>query len=320
MVATQADMLQLLTDLGFAVADQERAIGAPAGIPTTLKVLGIAPLSLMFRFKVHPEGNEAQPVRELLQHVPDERASFSLEDGFAFLTLYDASQMSNSDLRLLLDQVADRIASSNLALPPGCLQCGEVGQEQLLLVEGWPTRVCLPCLEHACRQKQEWESQLNRPTVAATLGLPAMCGLVTVGWIVFWLVMGVLVEKFEIKVVEINEFSALILLALFAGVGFVCGRPLGAAIRESILICRAPVIGSLVLIVAAALVGEIGLVVVQLLWWGGVFDLAFAARVWGQVIANYTSFWVSCKLAFIGATWGFCAHTAQQRKQINLNL
>lgn len=314
------DILELIGELGFVVADQNKALGQPAGIPTTLTVLNAAPLALMFRFRVHPDGSEIQPLVDLLKSVPDDRASISLEDGFVFLTLYDLSGLTNSSLRLLMERIAEALAATDLAVGPGCLRCGGFENAQLMLVEGRPTRLCLECLSEAAREKQEVESQLNRGSVTATLGLPAVCGFVAAGWIILWTVIDLILETLHIKVIEINELTGLVFMGLLGGVGYALGRPMGNALRQSIAIRRAPVVMSLVVIVAAGICGEIGYIALRLLRLFGFFDLGVAARLLWQYVSSYSIFWIVCKLVFLGAICLFCAMTASERRQVSLNV
>jgi hypothetical protein len=52
----------------------------------------------------------------------------------------------------------------------------------------------------------------------------------------------------------------------------------------------------------------------------GVFDLALAAGVLGQVMATCTKFWIFCKLALLGSIGLFCVLSASERKIVKLDV
>lgn len=320
MTGAADDILRLIAELGFVVAGQDIALGQPAGIPTTMTVLGDSPLAVMFRFRVNPQGTQTPTFAELLQSVPDDRASFSVEEGYAFLTLFDSSGLTSSSLGLLVKHIAETLAATDLAAGPGCLRCGTLDEAELLLIEGRPTRLCAGCLDEARRERQEAEAELNRASVAATIGLPAAGGFVAIGWVILWTAIDMILEWLQVKVIEFNRLSEIFFLALVGGVGYGLGWPLGAALRQSIAIRRAPVMMSLILIVAAAIAGEIGYLALHIFRVVGVFDLGLAAKLLWQFVSGYSGFWIACKLAFLGAIGLFCAIAASERKQVSLNV
>lgn len=310
----------LIDELGFAAVEPHKAMGAPKGIPTTVTVLGDDPLALMFGFRIRPDGHEMQPVVDLLRDVKDDRATISFEDGVAWVTLYDLSGFSNTAIRLLVESFADTIAQTDLALQPGCVRCGGVADAQLMYIDGRATRVCPSCVTEAAREQEELEARLNRPSVAATVGLPAVVAFVACGWALLWTLIDLGLEKLRIDVIEINKFSLLLILLLIGGTGYALGHPLGFALRQSIAIRRAPKTMSIVVVIAALFGGEIGYLALKLLRLAGIFDLKLAAGLLPLVLSKYSSFWILLKLGFTGTICYFCAASASERKTVNLDV
>ena len=316
-----ADQLPaLIEELGFVVVGPNKALGQPRGVPTTLAVLSTDPPALMFGFRIHPEGNETQPVAALLQDVENDRAAVSFENGLAWLTLYDLSGLSISVVRLLVDNFPDTISATDLAVVAGCLHCGRLADAQLMCLEGHPTRLCPDCLAESARQRQELEAHLNRPSIAATVGLPAVGAYIACGWAVLWTLIDLVLEHWAIRVIEINHFTGALMLLLLAGVGFCLGWPMGAALRQSIAFRRAPKTMSVIVVSAAVICGEIGYLALRLLRLAGIFDLKFAAAILGQVLVNYGGFWITMKLACLGAISAFSAAAALSRKTASLDV
>ncbi|MEX0700521.1 MAG: hypothetical protein WD069_00350 [Planctomycetales bacterium] len=310
----------LVAELGFVVVDQDTALGQMRGIPTALTVFAADPPGLMCQWRVNPTGIETQTVMDLLEGVPQERAALSIEDGCAWLTLYDARSLDGATIRLLFEQVADALQSSDLAPGPGCVRCGRVEDAQLMYVAGRATRLCPGCLTDAAQERQCLEAQLNRPSLASTLGLPGAAIYVAAGWAGFWTVLDLALEHWRIEVVEINRFTMFLFWGALVAIGIALGWPAGVTVRRSLAFGRMPRVASVLFILAAATAGEILYVALLLLRMVGVFNLRLAAQLLPQVLDSYTKFWISCKVALLVATAFFCAASASQRKTVRLDV
>jgi hypothetical protein len=218
-----------------------------------------------------------------------------------------------------VEQIAGGIASTDLALAAGCLHCG-ASDAQLVYADGRPSRLCGACVAAAAEVHQQREAELNRPTVGATLAVPGAGLYVAAGWAVIWTIIDFALERWQVRVVEINHFSALIGLLAFGVAGVCLGWPLGATLRQSIALRHAPRLMSALATIGAALLGEILYVAARLFLLAGVFDVGVAARLLPQVIASYTEFWVACKLLLAGAIGVCCGMSATLRKGTSLSV
>lgn len=314
----QADLLLgLVFNLGFTRVDPTTAIGEPHGVPTTLTVLGNDPPAVMFAFRVNPDGSQSDVVGQRLGGLPEELAALSFEDGYAWLSLYNLERLPPDEAPRLVEQIADGIALTDLALAPGCLQCG-ASDAQLIYADGRPSRLCGHCVSGAAEEHREREAELNRPTVGATLAVPGAGLYAAAGWAVIWTVIDFALERWQVRVVEINHFSGMIGLLAFGIVGVCLGWPLGATLRQSIALRHAPRLMSGLATLGAVLLGEILYVAARLFLLAGVFDVGVAAQLLPQVVATYTGFWVACKLLLAGAIGVCCGMSALQRKAASL--
>ncbi|MCA9111359.1 MAG: hypothetical protein KDA52_15505 [Planctomycetaceae bacterium] len=315
------DKIELLVnELAFIVVDDDTAFGDLHGIPTAMTILSADPPGLMFQLKVDPSGTETQTVLNLLESLPQCNRSFSVEDGRAWISLYDVSDLDIASILLLLDRIANALLASDLALEPGCLRCGNLIDAQVMYVEGRATRLCPNCLADADKERHEVESQLNRGSLRAILGLPGAYLFVTAGWAIFWTLLDMALEYWRVEVIEINQFTVILICGLLAGVGYVLGWPVGATLRQSIATGKALHATSVFFILVAAMSGEILYVGLSLLRMAGVFDLRAAAGFVGQVVSNYSGFWIVCKLALSGAVGFFCILSASKRKTVKLDV
>jgi hypothetical protein len=310
----------LVAELEFVVVDEDTALGELHGIPTSMTVLSADPLALMFQFKVNPTGTETQPVVNLFENPPENQVSVSVEDGCAWISLYDLSGFDSASLSLLLKRIADTLHSTDLAVGPGCLRCGVVDDAQVMYVEERATRLCPGCLADVTHEQQELESQLNRGSFRATLGLPGVALFAAAGWAVFWTLLDMIMDHWRIRVVEINPFTAIAIFGLLLGVGYALGWPVGATLRRSITIGKARQATSALFVLAVAVGGEVLYVGLYLLRLAGVFDLGVAAGLLGQVVTTYSGFWILCKLGLLGAFGFFCICSASQRKTVKLDV
>ncbi len=313
-------VLALSGELRFSVAGDDHAVGEVMGVPTGLTLLSADPPGVMFAFRVRPDSEETDRLASLVRGSLPARSELSVEDGCAWLTLYDLDLLPHGAAKPFAERVADALIAVGMAIGPGCLRCGAAEGAAPMLVDLRPTRLCASCLNEAVREKIDRESELNRPTLSTTLSLPGAVTYVVLGWIVLWTVIDVLLRHWPVRVVEINQFTTLVGLVLLGGIGCVLGWPLGATLRRSFGLGLSPWMASLGLALAAGVLGEVGYVALRIFLLAGVLDFAAAARMLGPVIGMYTGFWIFCKLATIGAIAGWAAASASRRAVVPMDV
>lgn len=310
----------LRSELEFEVVDDDTAMGEIREIPIAMSVLGIDPPAVMFRVRADTDGAESESVASAFEGLSAANVRVSLENDSAWLSFYDLRELDNAAIRSLLEKTADVLDASGLAAGPGCLRCGNLDRAQLMCVEGRPTRLCPDCLTEAVEEQQELEAEHNRSSLAATLGLPGAGLFVAAGWAGFWTLLDLALEHWRIQVVEINYLTMLLMFMGVAACGYALGWPAGVTLRQSIALGKAPVAASAVFVTAAAIGGEILYVGLYLLRLLGLFDLGVAAQLVGQVVAQYSGFWIFCKLALLAAIGFFCAESASERRTVRLQV
>ncbi len=309
----------LVNALGFTAADENTAIAELHGVPATLTVLGTDPPAVLCGFRVNPRGTQTGTVADRARGLPDEAAALSFEDGYAWLSLYNLEKLPPDASPRLVADIAEAIASTDLALPAGCFHCG-APDALLIYADGRPARLCPQCVASAAEEHRERESELNRPTLGATLAVPGAGLFVAAGWAVIWTLLDFALDRWQIRVVEINQFSAMIGLLAIGIVGACLGWPLGATLRQSIALRLTPRLSSAVATIGAVLLGEIFYIAARLFLLAGMFDVGVAARLLPQVVASYTGFWVACKLLLAGAIGLCCGMSASQRTSASLDV
>ena len=110
----------------FQVGDQESAFGEVEGVPSALTVLGYDPLSLMMASKIaatHPA--EVPLPDEIEERIGTRSASVTLEDGYAWLSLYDLGGKTADEVRGLFEEFALVLKDQGIAIGPECAVCGD---------------------------------------------------------------------------------------------------------------------------------------------------------------------------------------------------
>lgn len=320
MAETEDYVNEFLSRIGFVAAGDDKAIGEISDIPTTMIVIGVDPLAIMWRLKVNSDAENTVPLLEVFKDAPDGFASVSVEDGSAWVSLYDLSEISHDDLCELMERIAALIHSCGLAMPPGCFRCGYVEKSNLILVDNCPTRVCEECFRGADEERQRVEAEVNSASWTRTLQLPGVMTMVAAAWSLFWFGVDALLQFWNVQFLDINSFTILFLLGIPLSVGITIGWPLGATLRRSAAIRRAPIVLGLLLAAASVALGEVGYVALVLFRIVGVFDLEIAAVFMGEVIAGYSEFWILTKLVMAGALACCSVGVARQRKSVRLNV
>lgn len=311
-------LLTLIDELEFSVAGPDSAVGEVRGVPTSLTLLGDNPPAVMFGFRVRQDAGGAERFMPLVGGLPAEKVSLTAEDGCVWLSLYDLNVLPDGAVRALPEQVAEKIQADGLAQPAGCLRCGAASGAVPLLATGQPTRLCGVCQSELTEAQTAAEEELNRPTLSATLGVPGAAVYVMLGWTAYWTLLDFLLDWWGVKVIEINQFTALFGILLFACVGYALGWPLGATLRHSIGLRRIPWIAGPLVTLGAAIVGEIVYLAIRIFLLAGVFDLGAAARLFGPAVGQYTLFWIFCKLAQWAGIAGAATLSAMERRRVSV--
>jgi len=298
----------------------DTAIGAFGDTPVTVTVLSMEPLGLLCAFNVNCDSGDLPLPADFAAEWSSESYKTSVENGRAWLSLYDLTGRSVDEIAALLERFHQCINGAQMTVGPGCVRCGCLHDAKVMHIEGRTTRICPSCLEQAIADKHDREAQLNGMSLSAMLALPAAI-LITAGcWALLWFVVDLAVDWLRIRVVEINQLSVLVLMVLFAGAGAALGMPLGKMLRKSGAVRIAPVLLSCVVVIGAVAVGEIGYVALMVLRTFGVLDLNVAAKWLGPVVASYTGFWITNKVLCAIAVGGFCLATAGERKSVSLRI
>jgi hypothetical protein len=320
MEQNEFSVVQLIDDLNFDVVDAEHAVGQIDQVPVSLAVLSVHPPGLLFGFRINPETTNTAPILQMFDESSKEFASTSIDGGIAWLSLYNLLGATSAAVESLLTQMIQVIDSSGLRLPAVCQSCGTAENANVVLVQSRPTRVCANCLAQKIEQNQQLQAKLDRGNLATTLSLPGVCGFVAVGWAAFWIAIDLLMAFFQVNAIWLNEFTTLLILGLAAIVGYLLGRPMGLTLRRSRFVKRAPILMSVALVAVACIAGEIGFVALLLLRRLGVFDLNIAIKVLRFLLADYSPFWIGCKLLVMAAIGTFCIVAALERKTVDLRI
>jgi hypothetical protein len=312
-------LLTLIRELEFSVAGPDSAVGEVQGLPTSLTLLGDDPPAVIFGFRVRPDASVTEPLAALVQQLPPELATLSVENGCVWLSLYNLNALPDGVVRALPEQIGAVVQSAGMALPAGCLRCGSPTESAPLLAGGQPTRLCAACQSELVQDQAAAEEELNRPTLSATLGVPGATVYVALGWIVVWTVVDFVLDWWGVKVIEINHFTALFGIGLFVCAGYALGWPLGATIRHSIGLRRVPWIATPLLTLGAVIVGEIGYLALRIFLLAGVFDFGAAVRLLGPAVGQYTGFWIFCKLAQGAAIAGAAVQSTMERRRVTID-
>jgi hypothetical protein len=320
MAEPVSPLTSVVHELGFMPVDGQTAIAEVEGLPAAVTLLSDDPPGLILQWRCRSDGQQVDAVTSLLAGTPESQARMSVENGAVWLSLYDARGQTATTLRQLIAHVAGTIQSTDLALGAGCLKCGAADGAQLMAVEGRPTRLCPDCLTIAVKERQEQESQLNTATVGATLGLPAAIAITTGEWALFWTAIDLVLEWAGLNVIELHQFAILLMLALTGGAGYLLGWPLGAAIRRSVALRHAPIASTLLIVSGVVVGGEIVYLALFVLRRVGIFDLGAAAQFVGPMVANYTAFWIVCKVLVAAAVGVCCALSASARRSAALDV
>jgi hypothetical protein len=316
-MATSTEMLDdIVQQLDLAVAGPQTAYGEVHGLPVTLTVLGDAPLTLMFEFRLHESAETPPPPRDLGSELSSDKLTISFSKGRAWLSCIDLPAEAVGGI---VECFAETLGAAGQAFAPGCVRCGDA-EAHIVHVHGDTSRLCAACLNAALADQQQRQSQLDRSNKVVLLGLPAVLTIVSVGWAVFWTLVDVSLTALQLQVIELNQLTMLLLLAIAAAAGAALGMPLGAALRKSGTVRAAPHVLSGLIAAGVVAGGEVLYVALLLYRIFGVLDLAGAARLMPAIVQLYGEFVGVSRIVVALITGACCIWTASQTPKARVQI
>ncbi len=311
----------LVREWNFQIGDQESAFGEMAEMPAVLTILGVDPLSLMMTYKIAtPHPAQIPMPAEIAQLLETKSASVALEDGYAWLSFYNLRGKSAEAVRGLFESFGQALKDQGLALEPACSICGQREDAGLIYVEGKCTRICEPCLEQRLEEREAAEAALNRPSSLHSYALPWVIALAGLGWAVFWVLIDLLLDFFNVQVIEINAFTSVIFIVVAGVLGVLVGTPLGHVLRKSGSVRLSPLAVTIIAIGLATVIGEALYISIAIFRWIGHFDLTLGFQALFPWIQSYNPFWIICKLIVAGAIGFGCFQAASERESVGLSI
>lgn len=317
MVAPTADQLtiqDLTARFQLHPVDKESVYGEIATFPVTMSILGGDPLALLFTFRVRT-GEDASltlPIN-LQAALTEARGTLTLEDGYAWLSLHNLDGRSSDDIEALVRRAAELLTESALHPGPGCAACGTAERTELRHLEGRALRICPACLDHLYAARKEEERAINRPSLLGGIGLPAVLAMASVGWMLFWLGVDLLLNWRGLRVLIVDQSLGTLIICVLGAVGFGLGTFLGNGLRRSGLSLRAPTWVGGMAVCLLALGGEILYIAAKVFWAAGLFDPGHAARLLFPFLQNYELFWITARLIVIGSAALGCVQAASPK-------
>jgi hypothetical protein len=270
----------------------------------------------MMCFKiVTPHPADFQIPHEIAVLINAKSASATLEDGYAWFSLYDLRGKSLEDIKDLFEQFGRALHEQNVSIGPACAVCGGADGAELLFSEGKCSRICEPCLTALLEERERIEAERNRPSSLHSYALPWVVALAGVGWMVFWVVIDMILDALKTDTIAMPQ---LIVIAILAVVGLVLGAPLGHVLRRSGTGRKSPLIVSIIAISLAALFGETLYVTVFLFRLIGEFDLTLGFELLVPFLQSYHPSWITAKIIVAAAIAFGCYHSASRKDSVRL--
>lgn len=287
----------LVAELHLQPCGPNAAFGEIQGQPVTMTVLASEPLSLMFAFKIvspHPEDFDPPAVIQVL--MAEGSAKVSLENGMAWLSLYNLNGVTREVIQTVVDAFADGLSAARLALPSGCATRDCQGDAQVVHIEGRTSRLCANCVEALYAEREQIEQQLNSASYWHSFGLPVIFLLAAGGWMVFWLLIDLVLQWLKVNVIVFDEFTTLVFIAILGAFGYGLGMPVGAFLRRSALAQISPKVMSVIAVLLVAFVGELFYVAICIFRMTGVVDIGLAWQSFVPFIRSYPGWWIAGKV------------------------
>src|SRR5438105_3777774 len=111
---------ELIAGLELRTGDESHWYGEVCGSPATLTVLDAERFSMLLALRIVPTHPPTMPLPADIESLVEEgRAEVSLEDGTAWLTLYDLAGVSAGEIQQLFESFGAALAGAQLTFAPG---------------------------------------------------------------------------------------------------------------------------------------------------------------------------------------------------------
>ncbi len=185
--------------LGLRVAevDAEYMFGEIDGSPASMTVLAARPLSLLLAFRVASADNCAGDKSSGLQrgraepaYLPEGiaalaaqgKAKVSIEDDYAWLTLYGLDGASAVEIRDLVKSFAAALKKAGLALRPSCAKCGAEEGAELFFHGSTCSRLCRSCVERLFLDRHSAQRRIEAARLSYAFLVPPALLVIAAGW------------------------------------------------------------------------------------------------------------------------------------------
>jgi hypothetical protein len=310
----------VVQELGLAVVPTGQATGVISGLAATVTPLTDDPPSLMGQFRLRVDEDRLAAARPLFEGLSSPALDVSLSNGEARLGFIQLAGQSPQSIRSTLEEFAQALIATGLATPDACVRCGTAAEVQPVFHQGETSLVCGPCLVAATADWHARQTVLDRGSWSAFVGLPAAFTFAAAGWAGFWTLVDLVIGWFHVQVIDVNKFTIFVGLLLVGVVGAALGMPLGGLLRRSGAVRRAPEWLSGLMVVGAAIVGELLYAAVLVFLNVGIVDLGVAAQILPMILQRYHAFWITFKLALAVSIGAFCIAEVRNRPAARLEL
>lgn len=291
-------MREMVSKFDLVVLEDDRLLGELDGIPFTLRATGSDPLATLWAFQIvgSSQGPEVPVSDDMVAWVSDGSAKIEVLKGIAWLSLYRMTSRSVADIEAFVRNVASWLKQAGVAPPSGCISCGVESGARIVTIGSCPQRICAACLGQLVAASRQAE-QANEPQhVSFKLAVPLALGLSVGVWAAFWLGADALVRYFEIRRVELNQLTSLLLLLPMFALGGLAGWPLGTCLRRAGLNRIAPFPLAALTVLVTVVLGEWLYITADVFLVTGQFAPVFAFNSLPDLLQSYTGFWVGLKI------------------------
>jgi hypothetical protein len=310
----------VVEELRMDFAPGGQATGVVAGLAATVTPLTDDPLSLLCQFRLRADDEQLASARPLFAGLSTGGIDVLLANDEARLGFIDLAGQTPQTVRAVIEEFAEALIATRLATPNACLRCGTDENVQPVFHQGQTSLVCPACLEAATTEWHDRQAALDRGSLSALIGLPAVFTFAAAGWAIFWTLIDLAIGWFHVQVIDINKLTITLVLLVVSIAGACLGMPLGTLLRRSGAVRRAPEVLSGLMVLGAAVVGELLYVTVLLFLNFGLIDLGVAAQILPIILRRYPDYMIVTKLALAFMVGLFCIIEAKKRPEARLEL
>jgi hypothetical protein len=273
--------------------------GQLESMPILLKPLGLSPPSLLVKIPVMTKDQAAfSAPAELSALVAKKKIAFEINDGSAWLSLYDVSIFPSTEAVIaVVKWFVTRLREMGLVSSSACCQtCGQETVLHVLYEDGKLTQQCAACVDASLDRHVKAEQSRQKGQPAYLLALPIVILVSSLIWAAWWALYDYVVSS-----VETIWLPRLVAVLIIAGVGIAMAKPLVVIFQRAPrgrLSVRALLVLALILTVVF---GELFFVTILLVWHAHVFDPMSALAVLPRIVAQYSLEYVLVKCIFFGS-------------------